>query len=201
MEKSVFYKVLSIVFHPIFIPLVATVIHLNIFAPYLSKDQSYMVLYIVTLGSLILPLSTLLLLIKAKIINSIYLEKRTDRIIPIFTTGVYIFVTAKLLMKNNIGTALHSYLIGVVITLSVILILSRKLKISIHSAAIASVTGFLIFISYNFSINLTPILAIFIIITGLISTARLKLKAHTDKEVYLGIIIGVIPQLAFLFLK
>lgn len=201
MDKNTFFKFISVIFHPVFIPMMTIFVHLQLFADYYTKDQSLAIIYISVLGTMLLPLTTILLLSKANIIKSIYVENRRERLIPIFTTGVYIFVTAKLLIRNNTGITINTYLIGIVITLSWIILLTRRYKVSLHSSSIASTVGFFIYTAFNYSINLSSIIIVTILLTGLVSTSRLVLKAHSRTEIYLGILLGIVPQLGFLLLN
>ena len=74
------------------------------------------------------------------------------------------------------------------------------MKVSLHTAAISSAIGFLIYLSNAFLIDLQPLIIILIITLGLISTARIKLEAHTYKEIAIGVLFGIVPQLGFVFL-
>jgi putative Mn2+ efflux pump MntP len=70
-----------------------------------------------------------------------------------------------------------------------------KFKASIHMISITGLFMFFINLSIHFSINIIGTLALMSIITGAIATSRLHVKAHTYKELILGVFIGVIPQL------
>lgn len=174
--------------------------YLNIFKTLIDQELATSILYLISIGTLLLPLITFFLLLNTKVINNLRLENNRERIIPIFLTGIYIFITVKLLMNSSIDSPLNSYLIGIVVTLSWILIFSRRMKVSLHAASISSGLGFIIFLSYSFFINLTPIIILLILLTGLISTSRLKLDAHNGLEIYLGILFGVAPQVGLIFL-
>jgi len=200
MKHNFLFKIISILFHPIFIPLLTTLIFFTIFSDMLDFEEQKLIIYLILLGTFILPLLTILILLKSKVIKSIYLNNKRERIIPLFATGVYVFATVKLIMVNYAGILINSYLIGVVITLSWILIFSRKHKVSIHTASIGATVGFFIYISYYYLINLSTLIALLIFIAGLISTSRIKLKVHDKKEIYLGLLFGIAPQISFLFL-
>ena len=201
MGKNIFiFKLISYILHPIFIPLYITILYIRIFKQILTDELSEYLLSLIIIGTLALPLLTIFLLLNTKLINSILLETQKERIIPIISTGIYIYVTAKLLMAGNLNSPLNSYLIGIVVTLSWILIFSRRMKISLHTAAISSALGFLIYLSNIFLIDLQPLIIVFIITLGFISTARIKLEAHTYKEIAIGILFGIVPQLGFVYL-
>lgn len=194
------FKVLSFALHPIFIPVYTTLLYLKIFEQVLTDELTNYLLTLVIIGTLTLPLLTILLLKKTKIIESIFLKTQKERIIPLLLTGLYTYITARLLMTENINSPLNSYLIGIVVTLSWILIFSRRMKVSLHTAALSSSLGFIIYISNIFYINLQPLIIFIILIIGAVSTARIKLKAHSCKEIYVGVVFGILPQLGFVFL-
>ena len=64
-------------------------------------------------------------------------------------------------------------------------------KISIHSAAIGGVVGFIFALGMIHPIvNFTFILAFIILIAGLVIYSRLMLNAHTPWQVYAGAVLG-----------
>lgn len=66
-----------------------------------------------------------------------------------------------------------------------------------------AISGFTIFvIGMNIHLQMqNPYWAAFLILmTGVVASSRLEMEAHTPKELFLGLLIGVLPQLLFLFL-
>jgi hypothetical protein len=80
------------------------------------------------------------------------------------------------------------------------LFLYLKLKISLHTAAIGGLIGFLIYFSFFYQINLIAIIAFFFILSGFIASSRLRLKAHTALEVFLGFFVGLLSQFILYFI-
>jgi hypothetical protein len=39
-----------------------------------------------------------------------------------------------------------------------------------------------------------------ILMTGVVASSRLEMQAHTGKEILIGLLLGVLPQLLFLYL-
>lgn len=200
-KSNIIFKISSYIFHPVFVPFYTTIIYLSIFKQVLTDIISEYILYLVFTGTLILPLTSVFLLLKTKLINSIHLETKKERIFPILLSGISIYITARLLMMGGLNSPLNSYLIGIVVTLSWIIIFSKRLKVSLHTASISSALGFMIYLSQIFLINLIPVVISLILILGLISTSRIKLKAHTYKEIIIGIIFGIIPQVGLVYLN
>lgn len=65
----------------------------------------------------------------------------------------------------------------------------------------SSTLGFFLLFANNYSISILPLGSILIILTGILASARLHLKAHNQKEIYLGFFIGLIGQfLGFIML-
>ena len=70
-----------------------------------------------------------------------------------------------------------------------------NIKASLHMIGIGSVTMFTIALSIHFGMNFTLLIAVLMIANGLVATSRLHYKAHSNLELILGFLIGVIPQL------
>ncbi len=199
-KKDLIFEFFSLLLHPIFIPIYVTLVYINLFEGILNYDVKEYIFYVVLTGTFILPLITTLILKTTKIISSFKVEKSNERIIPIISSGIYIYVSARLLMVGSINSPLNSYLIGVVVTLSWILIFSRRLKISLHTASISSALGFLIYLTNVFFVDVNSLVIIVIVLIGISSTSRIKLKAHNYKEIVLGIFFGLLPQIGSLIL-
>ncbi|AMC11628.1 hypothetical protein Lupro_10280 [Lutibacter profundi] len=102
--------------------------------------------------------------------------------------GYWLFKSS---IVNILSLFYFGYGLGLIISY---LFLYLKFKISLHTAAIGGLIGFLICFSYYYKINLIVILSILFIISGLIATSRLRLQVHNPREVYLGYIFGILSQ-------
>ena len=74
-----------------------------------------------------------------------------------------------------------------------------RIKISLHMMGLAGFTMFLIAFSRYFHINLILATSGLLIALGLTASSRLYFKAHTNLELILGIIAGILPQLLFFY--
>jgi hypothetical protein len=54
---------------------------------------------------------------------------------------------------------------------------------------------FLILMGFSQDINFTGYISIALLITGLVCTSRFIVSDHTQKEVYVGLFIGIVSQL------
>jgi hypothetical protein len=80
-------------------------------------------------------------------------------------------------------------------TLVAYVLLFLKIKASIHMIAISALSFFVIGLSVHFELNSTFIIASLFLLTGIIASSRLVMKAHTGKELVIGYIAGMLPQI------
>jgi len=134
-------------------------------------------------------------------IDSIYMKKREERFIPIIAVMVFIVWTYVLFLRSKHPEILSDIMLATLFGLIVAFISNAlKLKISLHGIG-AGVFFSLAILSVGFAtVDAIPYLLGIIFICGLIGSARLILNAHTNKELYLGFITGMLcMNFAFLF--
>ena len=78
-------------------------------------------------------------------------------------------------------------------------LLYLKSKASIHMIGISSLTVFIIGLSIHNQINTINTVAFFVIMNGVVASSRLAMKAHSNKELLIGLLCGVIPQTVLLY--
>jgi membrane-associated phospholipid phosphatase len=123
------------------------------------------------------------------------METIEERKFPLLLFISIAFIIANWLFKATTVDLLALFYSGYGIGLIfAYLLLLFKLKISLHTAAVGGLLGFLLYFSYTYRINLMLFLGLFFILGGIIGTARIKLKAHSLKEVILGFSLGVLTQ-------
>jgi len=70
-----------------------------------------------------------------------------------------------------------------------------KFKASLHMIGITSLAVFVMMLSSYLEIDTTYTFAFLIVCMGFVASSRLYMKAHTPKELIVGIIIGALPQM------
>jgi membrane-associated phospholipid phosphatase len=68
-------------------------------------------------------------------------------------------------------------------------------KVSAHMVGIGGVIGAVIALSVQLDTDFFYILSSLILLAGLLGYSRLKLNAHTPAQVYLGFVVGFLPQM------
>ncbi|WP_298762333.1 hypothetical protein [uncultured Polaribacter sp.] len=75
------------------------------------------------------------------------------------------------------------------------------LKTSIHLLSFGIFTSFYIILGYIYEKQFAVLIIITLLLSGLVANARLHLKAHTTKEIYIGYFVGFIaPFAVYLYL-
>ncbi len=189
---------ISYIFHPIFIPLYAVAFLVFIHPSYFSgfsmaaKKQTLLIVFINVVA---FPLLAVVLLKAVGFIQSIFLKTQKDRIIPYMACGIFFF-WAYLVFKNqtNYPLILSSFLLGVFLASSAALLANIYFKISMHATGVGGLLGIFLLIMKSNTMLMTWPLCIAIAITGLVCTARLLISDHSTKEIYIGLIAGLLSQ-------
>ncbi len=193
---KLFQKVISYIFHPLFIPIAGTFAYFLItpkYSPLELQSGNILPIFILTV---IIPIITFLILKNIGYINSIQLPTIQERKYPLYIYLALLFMVVYKVIPNNYIVELYFYFVGLIAaTLATLILLLFKIKSSMHLLGMGSLLMFLINLSIHFEINITLALSLCIFAIGLVATSRLYLKAHTKAEIFIGFCIGLISQL------
>jgi len=206
-------QVISIVFHPIII-LIYILFLILLVNPFLfgynSISEAKDLLFFNFLLVVPIPIISVLMLRALGFTKTLTLETREERIGPYIITGVVYLSLYVQLMRTESSDLYQSAVLGALIIIFTGFFINNFVKISIHAAAMAGLVAFVLVLVTRFSdgmfhvklfseqdyiVQSNLLLPICIICTGLVCTSRQILKAHTTKEVYLGVIMGFLAQL------
>ncbi len=96
--------------------------------------------------------------------------------------------------------ALYFYFLGgLCSTITAFFLLYGQLKASIHMIGMSALTVFIIGLSIKNEVNTIHLVTFFVLMTGLVASSRLAMKAHTHKELLIGFLCGALPQLGALY--
>lgn len=201
-QSSVVVKTLahffSYVFHPLFIPLYVTYfltfIHPGYFSGFSVQQKSWLLIRVAYI-MIFFPLITVLLLKGLGFINSIFLKTQKDRIIPYMACGIFFFWSYQVFKnQHEIPVILTSFAFAVFLSSSMALMANIYFKISMHAIGMGGVVGLFVIIMQQNTMLMTVPLAIGLLITGIVCTSRLLISDHSNKEIYTGLIIGIVCQ-------
>jgi len=189
---------ISYLFHPLFIPLYVGYFlmftHPGYFAGY-SVQQKVMLIVRIAYVMVFFPIVTVLLLKAIGFIESVMLRTQKDRIIPYIACGIYFF-WAYLVFRNqpSVPGIITAFTFAVFISSSAALLANIYFKISMHAIGMGGVIGVFLVIMQSNTMLMTVPLSVAFLLTGLVCTSRLLISNHTQKEIYAGLIIGILCQ-------
>ena len=190
-----FGKIISVIFHPVFMPFVGLYFILNFTHIVNGIDENanlsnfYAMFAMLTIG---FPLMMIFLMKSSQIIDSIELKTgRERRVIYLCQIIIYAAMLFMFNLKAGMFPLLIFILISSVLTSMIIaFMLSFYIIISAHLIGIFGLIGMLAALPFTtMDTNPDIIIALFIL-GGLVGTARLITKSHTNLELILGASIG-----------
>jgi membrane-associated phospholipid phosphatase len=197
-------QILSVLFHPLLIPIYA-LLQINLMPFFYPGSDTLR--HVLIFGSMFVlvvpPIIWYIVLYKFNVIKSWKATTRKERIWPyLFTILSYILVSIiSYLLKVDYGfTQLWQ---GAALALVLVFIINFFWKISAHATGMGSWLGMLFFLSIYNGFSLLSEIIIVILSSGLVGWSRLKLDAHTPMQVFFGYLlglffVGILPFFIFL---
>ena len=189
-------KVVSYIIHPAIVPVAGVLIAYYTLPYYIPEPLFLFVLAYVFAGTYVFPLIIVFGLYKLKFVESIHLKTRKERVFPFIISAFFYFLTAKAVLQFHFPADLARFLFAGCIILLIQLLALRFTKISAHVAGASVILTWLICLSATYYINLLFPIALAILALAIVSSARLKLKAHNSVEILSGFLTGTITVLA-----
>ena len=190
----------SYLFHPIFIPFLGTIFYVVLDSHYFTLPQ-YLILFLqIIIVTILLPVAFFYLLRTFGKIESVMLSDISQRKIPLLLQLILFAVLIEKSITIDRFPSLYFFFVGGLLsTIFAFLLLYLKFKTSIHMIGISSLTVFIIGLSIHNQINTINTVTFFVIMNGFVASSRLVMKAHSNKELLIGFLCGVIPQSAVLY--
>lgn len=193
-------KIFSYVFHPLFIPIMATLFYFYFGTSYFLFKEIYIVIIQTTIITVIIPILFFWLLHTLKKADSIMVADINQRKIPlIFQIFLLFYLIKKVIRIEYFYELYFCFLASIVSTFLAFILLFLKQKASLHMMGITSLLIFVMALSIHTQNNFIFMIAFLIFVCGAVASSRLVMKAHTPKELVLGSLIGIIPQIIFAY--
>ena len=189
----------SVVFHPLFIPLYVVwfliIFHPSYFSGFGPFEKNKL-LFTTALNTVFFPLLSVLLMKGLGFIQSIFLQTREDRIAPYLAVMIFYFWAAWVFFKfePSLSLVFPSFMTGVLLTSVAALLSNIYFKISMHAMAMGGLLGIFLIIMRINTMWMTWPLCIALLITGLVCTSRLLISDHRPREIYQGLLTGLVCQ-------
>ncbi|WP_413511522.1 hypothetical protein [Myroides odoratus] len=190
-------QIVSFLFHPILLPLQTVGLYFFVQYAYFSPLELSIILSQVALVTFFIPISIYYLMRSLRILkSSVMVSETKERIFPFAINILLLYTLKSLVLYNNSAYELKIYFWGLIGTYSLLLVSALfKQKYSVHTALLtAGLTFFILLLLHQNTAALILLIGC-ILFTGLTASARLYLRAHTSYEVFVGGLIGFVPQL------
>ena len=191
--------VFSYIFHPIFIPVYAAVFYFFFNYSYYSNPEKYFAVFQIVIITIVLPILFFFVLRTAGQVDSIMISEISQRKIPlVIQCFLTILLVRKSITLDHFPEFHFFFLGGLLSTVLALILLFFRIKASLHMVAISALTIFIIGLSiHNQTRNINGI-AFLVLMNGFVASSRLEMKAHSPKELLIGLLLGIIPQLLLL---
>ena len=196
--KHSFSQAISYLFHPGIMPTVGAFFVLWSVPETYSWSTIFKITSTVFVGTYVSPLIAILLLRASKIISSIHLIEREDRIYPYITGAACAFATAAFLRTAMAPMEIYLSVYGTAFILIVSTILIPYFKSSAHMAGAAGFFALYLCLHQRYGVGRPEYLLLLLVVLGAVAWSRISLKRHTLQELLSGGLLGFFTVYALL---
>lgn len=192
-------RVISAIFMPFSIPFLAfLILFLFSYLRIMPIQYKLIVLGVVYCFTILMPTLTIFLFRKINGFSPEDLGERKRRFMPfLLTITSYVFCLV-MMHRLNVPWYMTGIILAALIMMVICIVVNLKWKLSEHMAGVGAIVGGLVSFSALFGYNPVWWLCLFILIAGVLGTARIILQHHTLGEVLVGFAVGLICSLLVL---
>jgi len=202
MVKKRIAEIISVLFHPLFMPLYAVLVLFQT-SSRLGIMHSALKNYIYgifTISLIIIPLLMVLAFQSIRWVESLQMNDKRERFLPLIIISLSAISAYYLFHRSGIVPKIIMYFIVAIIINSLLTsLITLFWKISTHMIGAGGVAAYIVFTALVYWIDIELIIVVLVFIIAAIAFARLYLQKHSPTEVYLGFIQGFSITTAILF--
>jgi len=192
----IFSKIISIILHPIFMPIIAFYLSLKLTAntQFLIANYVNFIYLILLLSTIVMPLLSIFFLIKKGLVSSLEMNNYKERVLPLMITTTWMsYGYYKLADILAFSPLLKIELLCAIIIVFLAALISKFWKISLHMLGIGGCVGVVFGLNFMFG-NLIYETIASVFLAGVLGFSRLQLKAHNNAQVYIGFLTGFLIE-------
>ena len=210
---SIGSKTISLIFHPLFalMYILTFLFSVNplLLAHFTTQGKVVFLVYF-AVNTVVIPVIAIFLMKMLGLVSSLQMETGKERIGPmivVFILYMWMFINFK--REPDIPLILVSIMLGTVLSTALAFMINVINKISLHMTGMGGLLAAIILIFVRqqsrqltlsissetvFTVHMVMVLIFVVILTGLVASARLFLKAHRPVELLQGVILGFMSQ-------
>jgi len=193
--KSVL-KLASYIFHPLWMPFAGSLFYFIFIPRYFPQEVIKAKLLAIAIITIFIPVVFYFLLKNLGKVHNIFLKKVEERKWPLFFFLLLSFMVLNQILNVYNYPGLFYYFVGILISSAIAYILTWfRIKLSLHMLGMGGLLMFVAGFCFYFHLYFIYTISFLIIATGLTASSRLYYKAHSNWEIVLGLLTGIIPQL------
>ena len=190
-----FYKFISTILHPIVLPTLGVFLYFVFVSQSFEKRLQLIVLGLVFALTYVVPVLLLLFLRNFGFIKDFQVSTIKERRFPVIFMIFLLYFLGNTIIQiptiRNLGILFY----GTSLSLTCIyLLFSVKLKSSLHLVSMGNMIGFFLIMTNINSLSMLPIIILLVLLSGILASSRLYLKAHTPIELLIGFSLGIVCQ-------
>lgn len=191
-----FHKFISTILHPIVLPTLGVFLYFVFVSQSFEKRLQLIVLGLVFALTYVVPVLLLLFLRNFGFIKDFQVSTIKERRFPVIFMIFLLYFLGNTIIQiptiRNLGILFY----GTSLSLTCIYVLfSVKLKSSLHLVSMGNMIGFFLIMTNINSLSMLPIIILLILLSGILASSRLYLKAHTPVELLIGFSLGIVCQI------
>ncbi len=194
-------EILSVVFHPIFIPLYGLILiyssdTLHSFLPVQIKRVIFI---LVMANNVLMPMALATVLYARGAIRTFNARDRNERVL-LLTFSLFMYsLTAILLIRMHVPGLFRAFFISIAIVTFITLLVTVFYRISLHASGIGGLMTLVIFMAFIYHSSMVWQSVTVLVLGGAVMSSRIYLEDHSPSEVWTGLLAGVAIMGASLF--
>ena len=188
-------KIISYIFHPIFIPVYLCWFVIKtqsyLFAAFSSWEKTVFILRFGVMYAMF-PLVSVLLMKAVGFVSSIQLKTQRDRIIPYVVCMIYYWWMWYVLHNQSFPREFTILSFAIFLASIGGLMGNISMKVSMHAMAAGIMVAFVIMLGFSQEISFGIYISLAILLAGIICTSRFIASDHIPREIYGGLLIGIL---------
>ncbi len=186
-------KFFSIIFHPLLIPAwayLALIWQGNLLLLRIPFNLVWTLAALIFLTTFLLPTAIVLLMLRFRMISSLSMPLRSERIGPLVVTAIFFYMTYYMLKQLQIAPVIYLYMLGATLLAVISAAVTLWWKISLHSMGVGALVGAFAALALFSPANYSFLLMLSLLMAGITASSRLILSAHKPAEIYAGFATG-----------
>ncbi|MGB3591777.1 MAG: hypothetical protein WBA16_08870 [Nonlabens sp.] len=191
---KLFLRFWSYLINPLFVPGIVSFwyfLYLDFYVGENARNKMFLILILTAA----VPLLIFILLKVVDAVKSVHLTEVKERVTPLISYVILLLILLRTVFTHKSPVGLYYFFIGVLLATIVATVLSiARYKISLHLMSMGGALGFAIMLSLTLGLPLRGYIIGLSLVSGIVASSRLEMKAHKGHELIFGFCTGLFTQ-------